>query len=50
MYLPPHVEDTRVEELHRFIAEYPLGALVMNGPNGSMPNHTCRSTESRLSG
>src|SRR5436190_13366648 len=39
MYLPGHFEVTRSEELHRFIAEYPLGALVLNGPNGLDANH-----------
>ena len=39
MYLPQHFEETRVEELHRIIAEYPLGAFVINGPNGLDANH-----------
>ena len=39
MYLPEHFEETRVEELHRLIAEYPLGALVVNGPAGLDANH-----------
>jgi len=39
MYLPRHFEETRVEELHRFIAEHPLGALVTDGPNGLDANH-----------
>ena len=39
MYLPEHFEETRVEELHRLIAEYPLGALVVNGPDGLDANH-----------
>jgi transcriptional regulator len=39
MYLPEHFEETRVEELHRLIAEYPLGALVVNGPGGLDANH-----------
>jgi transcriptional regulator len=39
MYLPRHFEETRIEELHRFIAEHPLGALVVNGPNGLDANH-----------
>jgi transcriptional regulator len=39
MYLPQHFEETRVEELQRLISEYPLGALVMNGPNGLDANH-----------
>jgi transcriptional regulator len=39
MYLPEHFEETRVEELHRLIGEYPLGALVVNGGNGLDANH-----------
>jgi len=39
MYLPRHFEETRVEELHRIITEYPLGALVVHGPNGLDANH-----------
>src|SRR5205823_8789564 len=34
MYLPQHFEETRVEELHPIITEYPLGAFVINGPAG----------------
>jgi transcriptional regulator len=39
MYMPTHFEQTHVEELHRVITEYPLGALVLNGPNGLDANH-----------
>jgi transcriptional regulator len=39
MYLPQHYEETRREELHRVIAEYPFGALVVHGPNGLDANH-----------
>jgi transcriptional regulator len=39
MYLPQHFEETRAEELHRVIAEYPLGALVVRGPQGLDANH-----------
>ena len=39
MYLPQHFEETRAEELHRVIREYPLGALVVNGPGGLDANH-----------
>jgi transcriptional regulator len=39
MYLPQHYEETRKEELHRVIAEYPFGALVVQGPNGLDANH-----------
>jgi transcriptional regulator len=39
MFLPRHFEETRLTELHRVIAEYPLGALVVNGPSGLDANH-----------
>jgi len=39
MYLPQHFEETRPEELHRVIREYPLGVLVLNGPSGLDGNH-----------
>src|SRR5215472_88704 len=39
MYLPNHFEETKDDELFRTIAAYPLGALVMNGPNGLDANH-----------
>jgi transcriptional regulator len=39
MYLPKHYEGPGKEELHRLIAEYPFGALVVNGPQGLDANH-----------
>jgi transcriptional regulator len=39
MYLPRHFEEARVEELHRVMREYPLGILVLDGPNGLDANH-----------
>lgn len=39
MYLPQHFEETRVAALRRFITEHPLGALVVNGPEGLDANH-----------
>ena len=39
MYLPNHFNESRDEELLRTIAAYPLGALVVNGPNGLDANH-----------
>jgi transcriptional regulator len=39
MYLPAHFEETRTAELHRLIAAHPLGALVIDGPNGLDANH-----------
>jgi transcriptional regulator len=39
MYLPRHFEETRTEELHRVITDYPLGIFVLNGPHGLDANH-----------
>ena len=39
MYLPQHFEETRIEELHRVITDYPLGILVLNGDCGLDANH-----------
>jgi transcriptional regulator len=39
MYLPQHFEQTRTEELHRVITEYPFGMLVRHGPQGLDANH-----------
>ena len=39
MYLPPHFEDTRTDELARILDRYPLGALVVDGPHGLDANH-----------
>jgi transcriptional regulator len=39
MYLPRHFEETRVEELRRFMSEYPLGTFVIDGPHGLDANH-----------
>ncbi|HTH95397.1 MAG TPA: FMN-binding negative transcriptional regulator [Rhodocyclaceae bacterium] len=39
MYLPHHFAETRPEELHRIMTEYPLGMLVVNGPHGLDANH-----------
>lgn len=39
MYTPAHFAESRVEELHRVIAEHPLGALVHTGPGGLDANH-----------
>lgn len=39
MYLPSHFEETRDEALLRTIAAWPLGALVVNGPDGLDANH-----------
>ena len=34
-----HFEKARLDELHRIISQYPLGALVAKGPNGVDANH-----------
>lgn len=39
MYLPPHFEETRTKHLHGVIRAYPLGTLVLNGPDGLDANH-----------
>jgi len=39
MHVPQHFEETRTEELHRVITEYPLGALVTQGAQGLDANH-----------
>ena len=39
MYSPQHFDESSDEELLRTIAAYPLGALVLNGPNGLDANH-----------
>jgi transcriptional regulator len=39
MYVPPHFEEARFEELQRIVGQHPLGALVINGPNGLDANH-----------
>lgn len=39
MYLPDHFVETRPDELHRVMTEFPLGALVLHGPQGLDANH-----------
>ena len=39
MYVPQHFDDTRIDELHRILDRYPLGVLVVDGPNGLDANH-----------
>ncbi len=39
MYTPSHFAETQQEELHRIIAEYPLGVLVTMGPKGLDADH-----------
>jgi homoserine O-acetyltransferase len=48
MYLPQHFEETRVEELHRIIIEYPLGAFVISAPfRGDANDHLYQWDSSR---
>ena len=39
MYLPKHFDQSSEEELLRTLAAFPLGTLVVNGPNGLDANH-----------
>ena len=39
MYVPPHFEEARFDELQRIVGQHPLGALVLNGPNGLDANY-----------
>src|SRR5688572_32292672 len=39
MYLPNHFVEAREEELVQAINDHPLGALVVNGPDGLDANH-----------
>ncbi len=39
MYVPPHFDETRLDEIHRLVGRYPLGILVFNGPGGLDANH-----------
>ncbi|MFZ9407567.1 MAG: FMN-binding negative transcriptional regulator [Burkholderiaceae bacterium] len=39
MYQPSHFVETRLEELHRILRDYPLGMLVTHGPHGLDANH-----------
>ena len=39
MYLPSHFDDARAAELRRILDAYPLGALVVSGPQGLDANH-----------
>jgi transcriptional regulator len=39
MYIPAQFAETRSEELHRIIREYPLGVLVTHGEDGLDADH-----------
>lgn len=50
MYLPPHFAETRDDHLYQLIQTYPLGTLVLNGPNGLDANHLPFLLEARDDG
>jgi transcriptional regulator len=39
MYMPAHFDESRPEEVVRLLRGYPLGALVITGPDGLDANH-----------
>jgi transcriptional regulator len=39
MYIPAHFAETRTEELHRIIRQYPLGVLVTHSEDGLDADH-----------
>jgi transcriptional regulator len=39
VYVPKHFDDARAGELHRILDQFPLGALVVDGPGGLDANH-----------
>jgi transcriptional regulator len=39
MYLPSQFEEQRLEILHQFVRDHPLGALVTSGPDGLSADH-----------
>ena len=39
MYVPPHFEESRPEQLHALIAQHPLGILVTHASSGLDANH-----------
>jgi transcriptional regulator len=39
MYLPPHFDESRPEQLYALIARHPLGILVTRGASGLDANH-----------
>ena len=39
MYVPPHFEESRPEQLHALIAQHPLGILMTHGSSGLDANH-----------
>jgi transcriptional regulator len=47
MYVPPHYEESRPEQLHALIARHPLGVLVTRGSTGLDANHLPFELETR---
>ncbi|MGA0795440.1 MAG: FMN-binding negative transcriptional regulator [Quisquiliibacterium sp.] len=39
MYMPAHFDESRPDEVVRLLKDYPLGALVITGPDGLDANH-----------
>jgi transcriptional regulator len=39
MYTPAAFNETRIDVMHALIADFPLGALAMHGPNGFDADH-----------
>ena len=39
MYIPAHFEESRPEQLHQLIRDYPLGVLISNSAQGLDANH-----------
>lgn len=39
MYMPAHFDESRPDEVVRILRDYPLGALVITGPDGLDANH-----------
>ena len=50
MYLPSHFEETRPDALREVISRYPLGALVVHGPEGLDANHLPFELDERAGG
>ena len=47
MYVPPHFEETRPEQLHALIERHPLGILITHGARGLDANHVPFEFEAR---
>ena len=47
MYVPPHFEESRPEELQALIAQHPLGILITRGSSGLDANHLPFEHEAR---